>query len=69
MKKKAKRLFALACLCGVGFGIAKLLEIESVKDKLFEVLGEDKYLALESTTRLMGDLLQWPVHFVKALLP
>jgi hypothetical protein len=67
--KKAKKLFALVVLGGLGFCCGKLLEQEEVKDKLFEVLGEDKYLALESTVRLLGDLLMWPVHFVKALLP
>ena len=69
MKKKAKRLFALVCVCSVGYGVAKLLQVESVRDKLFEVLGEDTYLALDSTIRLLADLVMWPVHFVKALLP
>ena len=69
MFKKAKRFFALVCLCGVGYGIAKLLQIESVRDKLFEVLGEDRYIALDSTVRLLGDLLMWPIDFVRALLP
>ena len=69
MKKKAKRCFALVCVCCVGYGIAKLLQIESVRDKLFEVLGEDKYIALDSTVRLLADLLMWPIDFVRALLP
>ena len=69
MKKKAKRLFALVCVCSVGYGVAKLLQVESVRDKLFEVLGEDKYIALDSTVRLLADLLMWPMDFVRALLP
>ena len=69
MKKKAKKLLVFLCLGGLGFVAAKLLEKEAVKDKLFECLGEDRYIALDSTARLLGDLLMWPVHFVKALLP
>ena len=67
--KKAKRLFALVCLGCICVGVGKLLQNEDVRDKLFEVLGEDKYLALDSTIRLLADLVMWPVHFVKALLP
>lgn len=67
--KKAKRLFALVCLGCVGVAIGKLLQNDDVRDKLFEILGEDKYLALDSTIRLLADLVMWPVHFVKALLP
>ena len=59
MKKKAKRLFALVCVCSVGYGVAKLLQVESVRDKL----------ALDSTVRLLADLLMWPIDFVRALLP
>ena len=67
--KKAKRFFALVCLGCIGVGVAKLLQLESVRDKLFEVLGEDKYIALDSTIRLLADLMMWPVDYVKALLP
>ncbi len=67
--KKAKRFLALVCLGCISVGIGKLLQKDSVRDKLFEVLGEDTYLALDSTIRLLADLVMWPVHFVKALLP
>ena len=67
--KKVKKLFVLVCLCGLGYGCGKLLQKDDVQDKLCEVLGEDTYLAAESVIRLLGDLLMWPVHFVKALLP
>ena len=67
--KKAKRFLALVCLGCVSVGIGKLLQNDDVRDKLFEILGEDKYLALDSTIRLLADLVMWPVHFVKALLP
>ena len=69
MKKKAKRLFAFIVLGCVGVCVGKLLQIERVRDKLFELLGEDRYIALDSTVRLLGDLLMWPVDFVRALLP
>ncbi len=67
--KKAKRFFALVVLGCISVGIGKLLQKESVRDKLFEALGEDKYIALDSTIRLLADLVMWPVDFVKALLP
>ena len=67
--KKAKRFLALVCLGCVSVGIGKLLQNDSVGDKLFEVLGEHTYLALDTTIRLLADLVMWPVHFVKALLP
>ena len=69
MKKAAKKLFCVACLSGLAYVAAKLYQKDEVQDKLFELLGEDKYLAVEGTIRLLCDLLQWPVHFVKALLP
>ena len=68
-KKKMKKLLVLACLGGVGYLAAKVLSTEAAKDKLFEVLGEDKYLAILEKVNLLGDLLAWPIHFVKALLP
>ncbi len=69
MKKKAKKALVLAVLGGVGYLIVKLLRTEEAKDKLFEALGEDKYLAILNTVNLVGDLLSWPINFVKALLP
>lgn len=69
MKKKAKKFFVVACFGGIGYGIVKLLQLESVKDMLFAALGEDRYLKIEGVTRTATDVLQWPVHFVKALLP
>ena len=69
MKKKAKKALVLAILGGVGYLLVKLLRTEAAQDKLFEVLGEDKYLKILDTVNLLGDLLAWPIHFVKALLP
>ena len=69
MKKKAKKALVLAVLGGLGYLLVKLLRTEAAQDKLFEVLGEDKYLAILNTVNLLGDLLSWPINFVKALLP
>ena len=69
MKKKAKKLLVIACFGGVGYLLAKLLKTDAAQKKLFEVLGEDTYLALLDKARLLGDLLMWPIDFVRALLP
>ena len=69
MKKKAKKALVLAVLGGLGYLLVKLLRTDAAQDKLFEILGEDKYLAILEKVNLLGDLLAWPIHFVKALLP
>ena len=69
MKKKLKKLLVLACLGCLCYVIGRLLKLDAVQDKLFEVLGEDRYLKIEGITRTAGDILMWPVHYVKALLP
>ena len=68
-KKKAKKLLVLICLGGMGYLLAKLLKTDFAKEKLFKILGEDTYLAIEDKVYLLGDLLMWPVDFVRALLP
>ncbi len=67
--KKVKKALILACLGGLGYFIVKLLKTDAAQDKLFEILGEDTYLAILEKVNLLGDLLGWPIHFVKALLP
>lgn len=67
--KKAKKLLVLACLGCLGYGCYELSKIDKVQEKLFEILGEDTYLAILDKVRLLGDLLSWPINFVKALLP
>ena len=69
MKKAAKKLLFLACFGGVAFLCGKLAQKDEVQKKLFEVLGEDTYLAVLDKVRLGGDLLMWPIDFVRALLP
>ena len=67
--KKLKKLFVIACLGGAGYLLAKVLKTEKAQEVLFAVLGEDTFLAVLSKARLLGDLLMWPVDFVRALLP
>ena len=67
--KKAKKLLVIACLGGVGYLLVKLLKTELGQEKLFEILGEDTYRAILEKVRLLGDLLMWPIDFVRALLP
>lgn len=67
--KKAKKLLVLACLGGLGYLLAKVIKTDFAKEKLFEVLGEDLYLAIQDKVYLLGDLLMWPIDFVRALLP
>ena len=67
--KKLKKLFTFACLCGLGYVCSQLLRRDDVQDKLFDVMGEDRYIAANNLVHLLGDLLMWPVDFVRALLP
>ena len=49
--------------------LVKLLKTDFAQEKLFGILGEDTYLAILDKVRLLGDLLMWPIDFVRALLP
>ena len=69
MKKAAKKLLFLVCFGGCGYLLGKLAKKEEVQEKLFQVLGEDAYLAILDKVRLGGDLLMWPIDYVRALLP
>ena len=69
MKKAAKKLLFLVCFGGYASLLGKLAKKEEVQEKLFQVLGEDTYLAILDKVRLGGDLLMWPIDFVRALLP
>ena len=69
MKKAAKKLLILVCFGGCAYVLAKLAQKDEVQEKLFAVLGEDTYLAILDKVRLGGDLLMWPIDFVRALLP
>ncbi len=69
MKKAARKLLVLACFGGIAFLLGKLAKQDEVQEKLFEILGEDTYLAILDKVRLGGDLLMWPIDFVRALLP
>ena len=67
--KKAKKLLVLVCLGCVGYGLGKLLKTDAARDKLFGILGEDLFRAIQDKVYLLGDLLMWPIDFVRALLP
>ena len=69
MLKKLKKFLLLACLGCLGYGLYKLLKTDEAQEKLFGILGEDTYLAVLEKVRLLGDLLMWPIDFVRALLP
>ena len=67
--KKLKRLLVLACLCCAGYGLGMWVKTDRARDTLFGLLGEDLYLAIQDKVYLLGDLLMWPIDFVRALLP
>ena len=67
--KKLRKLLILVCLGVVVFLLVKLLKTDFAKEKLFRILGEDTYLAIQDKVYLLGDLLMWPIDFVRALLP
>ena len=69
MLKKLKKFLILACFGCVGYGLAQVLKTDEAQEKLFGILGEDLYLAILDKVRLLGDLLGWPIDFVRALLP
>ena len=67
--KTLKKYLVLACLGCLGYGLAKVVQTDEAKEKLFGILGEDLYLAIQDKVYLLGDLLMWPIDFVRALLP
>ena len=69
MKKAAKKLLFLVCFGSCAYLLGKLAKKEEVQEKLFQILGEDTYLAILDKVRLGGDLLMWPIDYVRALLP
>ncbi len=67
--KKLKKFLFLVCFGCLGYALCKLLSTDEAQEKLFGILGEDTYLAVLDKVRLLGDLLMWPIDFVRALLP
>ena len=67
--KKSKKFLVLVCLGCVGYGLGKLLKTDEAQEKLFGILGEDLFLAIQDKVYLLGGLLMWPIEFVRALLP
>ncbi len=69
MKGKIKKLFIAVIVGCLSYLAAKLCQKDEVQDKLMSWMGEDLFLVVLSKVRLAGDILAWPIHFVKALLP
>jgi len=67
--RKLKRIVIGAILCVLGYGLYKLINTTRAQESLFGFLGEDNYLSILDKVRLVGDLLSWPINFVRALLP
>ncbi len=59
----------LIALVGVGGLVYVLATNETVKEKLFNGKYEDQILKLIELGYLASDVLMWPVHYVKAILP
>jgi len=68
MKKNNKLvvLGILAAVFGLGYAIIKS---DFVQSKLYDGAHEDLTFAIRDILRLVGDILMWPVDFVRALLP
>ena len=67
--KTLKKILLLAVLCCLGWVATRLLRRDETQEKLFNILGEDTYLAILDKVRLAGDLLMWPIDYIRALLP
>ena len=67
--KAIKKILGLVLFGGVVYAVSKLVQRDEVEEKLFAFFGEDLYLDILDKLRLVGDLLMWPVDFVRALLP
>lgn len=67
--KTVKKLLGAAAAAGVVFLAVQLIKTDKVQAWLYNGKNEDLTFAVEDKLRLLGDVIAWPVHFVKALLP
>lgn len=67
--KIVKKLVGAAVAAGVACLLVQVVKTEKVQSWLYNGNNEDITFAVEEKIRLLGDLLAWPIHFVKALLP
>ena len=67
MKKCCKFFVTILCLAVVG-GVGYLFK-DKIKDAIFNSKYEDELFKVMDIGRLVGDLLSWPVNYVKAILP
>lgn len=68
MKKFFTFLKVMLILSGLGVVIYVLFK-DKIKAAIFNSKYEDVYLAIVDKAHLLGDLVQWPVDYVRALLP
>lgn len=69
MKKKKKCGFLGLILCLAGIALCGYLFKDKIRDKFFNSKYEDAYLKLVDVGRLVWDLVNWPVDWVRAMLP
>ena len=67
--KAVKKLIGAAVAAGVVCLVVALVKTDKVQSWLYNGQNEDMTFAIEEKLRLLGDLIAWPVHYVKALLP
>ena len=67
--KTLKKILLVVVLGCIGYAAAWFLRRDETQEKLFSILGEDTYLAILDKVRLAGDLLMWPIEYIRALLP
>ena len=69
MKKNKKCGLLGLLLCLVAAGVCGYLFKDKIRDKFFNSKYEDTYLKLLDVGRLVWDLVNWPVDWVRAMLP
>ena len=67
--KAIKKILGLVLFGGAIYAVSKLAQRDEVEETLFSIFVEDLYIVVLDKLRLAGDLLMWPVDFVRALLP
>ena len=58
----------LLCLTGIGAVVGFLFK-DKIREAAFNSMYEDTILSLMDVGRLVLDLVQWPIDWVKAMLP
>ena len=69
MKKSKKCGFLGVLLCLAGIGVVGYFLREKIRERFFNSMYEDQYLKLVDVGRLVWDLVNWPIDWVRAMLP